>query len=1043
MKDAIARFAIRNTAPILFLVFAVCLGGAYAALHMPSSVFPQVNFPRVVILVNNGVMPADEMTASITRPIEESMKDIPGCRTIRSATGRGSAEIDVFFTWDVDMQRSELYVLSRLSQLQSTLPPTATTSVNRMTFAAFPIIGVSLTRPGADPTRIWETARYEMKPRLLRIPGVASVDVLGGETPEYHVTVDPQKLIALHLGLPQIVDALRRHNLVAPAGVHEQDNNLYLAVVDGRLRSIEDIENLTIPNAELSPIPVKSFASVTRDIEPQLRRVSADGQTAVLLNVYAQPDGSTVDISRAVNDELKSLRKTLPADAKLAFFYDQSLLVRNSVRGVWEAIGFGLILSIVILFLFLRSWTSTLIAVVVIPVAVLFTVLVMRLLGMGFNLMTLGGIAAAIGLVIDDAIVVVEAIYLKLSKGLSRADAVHAAITEIFAPLMGSTLTPVVVFIPLAFLDGLTGVFFRALAITMAVSLIASLVLALTLTPALAAWIIRGRGEPVETAAAAHHEAGGPILRGVIRIYEVVVVLALRHRWFTAGLCIVALFAAWVQYGNLDSNFLPAMDEGGFVIDYTAPPGTSLTEIDRQMRQAEKILSGIQDIESFSRRSGAALCFALVEPNTGDFLVKLKDHRKRDTKAIIADVRARFNIAFPLTKWDFPGILSDLIGDLTLADQPIEVKIFSTNDAFLREASKNVVGNLSQIPGVVDIQTGIIDTGPTVRIRVRSADAQHFGLTTDDVSQAVNIAMLGREASTVLEADRLIAIRVKLDPKAIARLETLNDLPLRAADGSMIRLRQVADVAQTAGEMELHRDDLRQNISVVAELEGRDLGSTMRDIKAALENDPTLPPVSIEYGGSYQEQQESFRNLQVVLGLAIVLVFMVALLEFRSFYAPIAIVFGALLSTFGIVVALHLTGTSLSVVAFLGAIIGMGIVHKNGILMLDHVHLLHEEGMTLEEALVYAGRRRLRPVLMTSMAAAMGMLPLAWGVGSGTDILRPLAITVIGAVCVSVLLSLIATPVAYYLLLEIRDRLTHRRAAQSPLGFAEEERQQQ
>ena len=1028
MKDAIARFAIRNTAPILFLVLAACLGGAYAATRMPSSVFPQVDFPRVVILVNNGVMPADEMTASITRPIEEAMKDIPGCRTIRSSTGRGSAEIDVFFTWHVDMERSELYVRSRMSvTLQSTLHrQTAKTSVSRMTFAAFPIMGISLTREGADATRLWETARYDLKPPGCVFPGILQAArrarrrysrISGHRRPA-------AGLIALHLGLPQIVDAMKRHNLIAPAGFHEQDNSLYLAVVDGSLKSIEDIENLTVPNADASPIAVKSFATVARAAAPAIKRVSADGQTAVLLNVFAQPDGSTVDIAKAVKLEIAALRKTIPADAHLRLFYDQSLFVRASVRSVWEAIGFGLLLSIVILFLFLRSWTSTLIAVVVIPVAVLFTVLVMSLLGMGFNLMTLGGIAAAIGLVIDDAIVVVEAIYLKLSAGLSRADAVHAAITEIFAPLMGSTLTPVVVFIPLAFLDGLTGVFFRALAITMAVSLIASLVLALTLTPALAAWLIRGRAGAIVTAVGAHHEAGGPFLRVIIRIYEVVVVIALRNRWFTTALCFIALGTTWVMYGRLDSNFLPAMDEGGFVIDYICPPGSSIGEIDRQMLQAEKILKEIPDIESFSRRTGAALGFALVEPNTGDFLVKLKDERRRDTKAIIADVRARFNIAFPRTKWDFPGILSDLIGDLTLADQPIEVKIFSTNETHLRAASRSIVFALRQIPGVVDIQPGIIETGPTVHIRVRSADAQHFGLTTDDVSQAVNIAMLGRDASTVLEADRLITIRVKLDPRATERLENLTDLPLRTADGSMIRLRQVADIVQSIGDMELHRDDLRQDISVLAELEGRDLGTTMRDIRAAIDNDTLLPPVGIEYGGAYQQQEESFRNLQIVLGLAIVLVFTVALLEFRSFYAPIAIVFGALLSSFGIVLALHLTGTSLSVVAFLGAIIGMGIVHKNGILLLDHVHLLHQEGMSLEEALVYAGRRRLRPVLMTSMAAAMGMLPLAWGVGSGTDMLRPLAITVIGAVCVSVLLSLVATPVAYYVLLEVRDWVT-------------------
>ena len=756
-----------------------------------------------------------------------------------------------------------------------------------------------------------------------------------------------------------------------------------------------------------------------RGAEPTFNRVSADGADAVLLNVFSQPDASTIDIADSVQQQLRAMRKTLPFEMKLRLFYDQSLLVRDSLMSVWEAIGFGLLLSIVILFLFLKNWGSTLVATVVIPVAVLFTILAMKLFGMTFNLMTLGGIAAAIGLVIDDAIVVVEAIYTKMATGLGRIDAVQAAIGEILSPLLGSTLTPVVVFIPLAFLDGITGVFFRALALTMTVALLTSLVLALTLTPSLASWIVRppsGRALPELQQA----EESGFFMRLIIRLYEVIVVQALRHRWFTLASCVLVLVFTGLLYSKLGSNFLPQMDEGGFVIDYIAPPGTSLTEIDRQMRQAEQMLKATPDVESFSRRSGAALGVQLVEPNTGDFLVKLKPSRKRTTQQVVADVREKFDVAFPLTQWDFPGILSDLIGDLTLADQPIEVKLFSTDVEILKTRAMKVEASLKQVPGVVDVLNGIISTGPTISIRVRYADAQHFGLTADDIGAAVNIAMLGQTASTVLEADHVVNIRVKADPRSIDRIDKLGGLPLRTGDGAIIRLSQVADISQTPGELELHRDDLRQDIAVVSELEGRDLGSAMAQIRDVLEHDAAFPPGSIEYGGTYLEQQESFRNLVVVLILAIVLVFTVALLEFRSFAAPAAIVFGAMLSLFGIVAALSITGTSLSVVAFLGAIIGMGIVHKNGILLLDYVEHLRAGGMSLAEAIIYSGRRRLRPVLMTSMAAAMGMLPLAYGIGSGSEMLRPLAIAVIGAVCISVLLSLVATPTAYFLLMQFR-----------------------
>ncbi len=499
-KDsALGRFATRHSVSVVFICAALCFAGVYAALTLSSAVFPQTNFPRVVILIDNGVMPADEMMATITRPVEEGMKDIPGVATIRSATGRGSAEVNVFFNWKVDMVRSELYVLGRLSQIRATLPATAEAEVYRVTFSNFPIIGVSLISPKRDLTKLWEIARYELKPRFLQIPGIARVDLVGGRTPEYHIVVDPVRLRAAGLTLAQVTEALNRNNFVASTGLHEEDRMLYLAVVDGRVRSLRDIENFPVTIAAGHPILVRDFARVERGPEPVFNVVTADGQEAVLLNVYSQPDGSTLDIAKGLRKDLASLKKELPADLKLSFFYDQSLLVRASVQSVWEAILFGLVLSVFILYFFLKDWRTTFVAILVIPVTVLVTLVSIKAAGMSFNLMTLGGIAAAIGLVIDDAIVVVEAIHTKRMCGLERLTATREAIGEIARPLVGSTLTPIVVFIPLAFLEGITGVFFRALALTMVVALLTSLVLAVTLTPSLAAWLIRSvRGENPE-----------------------------------------------------------------------------------------------------------------------------------------------------------------------------------------------------------------------------------------------------------------------------------------------------------------------------------------------------------------------------------------------------------------------------------------------------------------------------------------------------------------------------------------------------------------
>ncbi len=1018
-NSALGKFATQHSVSIVFICMALCLAGVYSALNISSSVFPQTNFPRVVVLVDNGVMPADEMMATITRPIEEAMKDIPGVTNVRSATGRGSAEVNVFFNWKVNMIQSELYVLGRLSQIRGTLPSTAEAEVYRVTFSNFPIIGVSLISPTRPLTELWEIARYNLKVRFLRIPGVARVTLIGGRTPEFHIVVDPIRLQAANLTLSQVTEALTKNNFVASTGLHEENHMLYLALVDGRVRSIKDIEDFTVKVAGGHPVRVRDFARVERGPEPVFNVVTADGQEAVLLNVYSQPDGSTLDIAKGLRQELQVLKKELPLDMKLAFFYDQSLLVRSSVESVWEAILFGLVLSIFILFFFLKNWGTTFVATLVIPVTVLVTLVSMKATGLGFNLMTLGGIAAAIGLVIDDAIVVVEAIHTKRAAGLGRFEAIQEGISEIFRPLVGSTLTPVVVFIPLAFLGGIPGVFFRALALTMVVSLLTSLVLAITLTPSLAAWLIRAR---TSDKAGTHREMEGPLLRRVIRIYETAVRAALQHRWLTIAACFVLLVLGVFVYTHLESEFLPPMDEGGFVIDYLTPPGTSLAETHRQLGYAEDIIRATPELESYSRRTGAQLGLFITEPNNGDFLLKLKSNRERSTEEVLADLRHKLNIALPDIIWELPGILGDLIGDLMCAPQPIEVRLFSTDTAFLKNKAAEIADKLSKINGVVDVFNGLIYTGPALSLKVRYVDAQRFGLTAEDITAAVNTAMLGQTASSVLEGDRVVEIRVKVDPKRIDRLASLRDLPLRSVDGNLVKLSQVVDVVEEPGQLELRRDDLRQDVAVTARLEGRDMGSVMAEIRDTLSKDATIPPGSIVYGGTYQQQQESFRNLVIVLLMAIFLVFTVLLLEFGSFYEPVAIVFGAVLAMFGTILALWLTGTSLNVVSLLGAIIGIGIVAKNGILMLDFVKHLRAEGLDLIEALVRSGRRRLRPVLMTSLAAALGMLPLAYGIGSGADMLKPLAVAVIGALCISVLLSLIATPTVYYLMQRRRER---------------------
>jgi len=1014
--EAAGGFAIRHRLAIIFITVAICLAGIYASRRMPSSVFPETNFPRVVILIDNGVMPGDEMMARITRPIEEAMKDVPGVVQVRSATGRGSAEVNVFFNWKIDMVQSELYVLNRVSQLKASLPATAKATVWRLTFNAFPIIGVSMTSPTRKITDLSDLARFELKPRFLRIPGIARVDIVGGRTPEYHIVVDPLKLAANQLALSDITSSLKKNNIISPAGFHMENYTIYLAVVDGRLKNIDEIENFVVSMKNGHPVKVRDFARVERAPEPVFNFVTAQGRRAVLMNIRAQPSGSSIlQIAEDLKSQLAELRQTLPPDIELSFYYDQSLLVRDSVGSVWEAIFIGLLFAVFILYAFLKNWGSVLTAIVVIPVSVLATIAVMLAAKMTFNLMTLGGIAAAIGLIIDDAIVVVEAIYAKIAEGEPRLAAIESGMHDILQPLIASTLTPVVVFIPLTFLDGLAGVFFRALALTMVVALLTSLVLAVTLTPSLASIFLRDRSHLAHGHAPRSVE-GGFLLQPILRFFDGALGAALRLRWLTL-IVILGIGACGAQlYRSLPTGFMPDMDEGGFVIDCLAPWGTSLKETDRKMLKAEAILRSTPEVEGYSRRTGARLALAIAEPNQGDFLVKLRADRKRSTEEIKQELRRKINAAVPGVEWEFPGILGDLIGDLTWSPKPVEVKLFSNDTAWLIKKAPEVKKAIESVPGVVDTNDGLNMTGPTISFRIRPLDAQRFGLSGDDVAAAVNTAMLGRTASSVLEGDRVVEIRVVGEPSVLDQKDQFQNLPLRTPDGSIISLGQVADVYEQGGQLEMHREDLRQLIAVTAAFENRDLGSGIADIRKVLDAERSIPPGIISYGGLFEQQQKSFHNLLVVLCLGVALVFTVLLIEFRSFREPIAIVLGSILALIGTMLALHLTGTTLNIVSFLGAIIGVGIVAKNGILMLDLVDQHLAEGADINKALVLSGHRRFRPIVMTSLSTMLAMTPLAWGIGHGADMLRPLAIGIIGALCVSILFSLIATPVIYRLI---------------------------
>ncbi|HSD46870.1 MAG TPA: efflux RND transporter permease subunit, partial [Pyrinomonadaceae bacterium] len=730
---------------------------------------------------------------------------------------------------------------------------------------------------------------------------------------------------------------------------------------------------------------------------------------------------NTVAVVDAVRKTLASMRAQIPADVHVATYYDQSLLVRDSISSVRDSILIGLLLSVVILYAFLRNWGTTFVAILVIPVTVLVTFLAMWLARLSFDLMTLGGVAAAIGLVIDDAIVVVENIYTHISAGESRSAAVQAAVSEITVPIIGSTITPVVVFLPLTILTGVTGVFFRSLALTMAVALLTSLALALGFTPILAERFVKSkrRREIAEghdfTAAELEAESeSGPILRAIISRYEWVLSHTLDRRWIVVAIVAIVLVGSYFLYRSLGSEFLPEFDESAFVLDYIAPAGASLTETDRLLQHVEEMLRETPEIESYSRRTGLEMGLFVTEPNTGDFAVKLKPGHKRSTEEVISELREQIEESEPTLEVEFVGIVPDVIGDLQGNPEPIEVKLFSEDAAALEAKAEEVETSIKKIQGIVDTNNGVVVSGPAITFRIDPLRAAQFGVTAEDVAKTAQTAMSGDEASFILQQDRLIKVRVIYPAGVRSSLERVKALQVRSADGKLLRLDQVAGVEYESGQTEINRENLRQTVAITGRLEGKDLGTAIGDIRSQLAKEVKLPPgMTVEYGGLYQEQQSSFRELMISLVLAVLLVFITLLVEFRSFAHPIAIVTGAVLALSGVLLALFITSQTLNVVSLMGMIMIVGIVAKNGILMLDAVEDHLAAGDTLREALLRSGRRRFRPVLMTSLAAMLGMLPLALAFGAGAELLQPLAIAVIGGLMVALLLSLVVTPAIY------------------------------
>ena len=987
---------------IILITLLIAVAGGVASMALPSSIYPPLVFPRVVAIAHAGTIPGRSMMLTVTRPIEQAMMEVPGVRRVRSRTFRGASEVSAQFEPKTDMIVALQQVQNRLAEIRGSLPPDTDIVVDRLTPAAFPIYSLNLSG-GLSPADLHDYGFYVARPALARVPGVGKVEVLSSDTREIEVIVDPAKMNAAGLTVEDVSNALKTTNLLEPIGRYPEAGTQYLVLASGLWENSGQIANTPITTRGGALMKVGDIATVTAGAPDRTSLVVGSGGPSTAISISQQVGANILSVRTGIEEELAALAKALPAGLTLSKTYDLAEFVEASIANVRDAILVGGLLAVLVLLVFLRNWRLTTIASITLPLTVLATFLVMWLFDESINLMSMGGLAVAIGLVIDDAVVVVENIHRRMTAD-PRPEVVDQAVRELVAPVVGSTLTTVVVFAPLGLLSGVVGQFFKALSLTLSVAVLVSLVLAFTLIPILSRWAIRPSADG--------HAHAKP--QKSARWYTATLPALIRHPFIALILAVLLAGGAAGGYRLIGTGFLPAADEGGFVIDYITPAGSALHETDARLRDMEALIAETPEVASFVRRTGSEMGMFATAQNTGDILVRLKprDQRKRSAEQVIEALRDRLADEVPDTQIEFVQLLQDMIGDLEGTPTPIEVKVFGDDTNVLADVSDQLNKKLSKIQGVVDV-VGVEASGPDVTWNIDAAAAARMGLTVEQVTDQLASAWLGTTATQLQLLDRSVPVRVRYPDSARLNPALLASTTVRGANGKLVPAGSLVRIGEQKGQPELMRENLRQMALVTAHLEKRDLGSAVTEVKAMLAGFKLPVGYTYEVGGQFESQRQAFKELLMVFAIATTLVFVILVIEFKRFTPAALILAAAPLSLGGAFALLAATKVDLNVSSAMGLILLIGLVVKNGIVLLDFAERRREEGLPIEEAMQLAAETRLRPILMTTLCTLFGLLPLALGIGAGAELQKPLALAVIGGLTLSTFVTLYLVPAAY------------------------------
>ncbi|MBI5809129.1 MAG: efflux RND transporter permease subunit [Ignavibacteriales bacterium] len=994
MKNLYVKFK----SPIAAILVFIFLGGIYSLLNLKTGLFPDITFPKIKIIADNGEQPVDKMIATVTIPMENAIKRVEDLKILRSTTSRGSCEISAFLNWGSDIDLGKQRIEAQINSIKQNLPQGVNVVVEKMNPSILPIMGFSLEGTNQNPIELRQIAEYTIKPILSRVDGVSDVAVIGGKVKEYHIILDPMKMSNLRITPAYVADVLSKSNFIYSNGFMVDNNRLYLSLTDAAIENKNELENTVILNSPKSKIQLKDIAEIQIAERRDYVKINANGKDVPLIAISKQPKANLIDVANSVQNQLKEIESVLPQGVKLKPYYNQADFVSDSISSLKDVLWIGLLLAIFVTIIFLRSFKASSVILITIPITLGLTLIILYVLNYTFNIMTIGAIAAAIGLIIDDAIVVVEQIHRTHEENPAENSftLVTKAVKYLFPAMVGSSLSTIVIFLPFALMGGVAGAYFKVMTDTMIITLVSSFLVTWIGLPVI--YILFSKEEH-----AVKHSSKELKRRSWVYFF-------IHKPWISFVFVILLIMSAIFILPKLPSGFLPEMDEGSIVLDYASPNGASLDATDKMLKIVDQILQKTPEVESFSRRTGTQMGFFITEPNRGDYLIQLKKKRNKTTDEVSNEIRTKIESTLPALRVDFGQVIGDMLGDLMASVQPVEIKIYGDDPVKLTQLADSVSNIISNINGLADVFNGITIAGPSINLDPKVANLAQYGLTPSDFQFQMQTKIEGVVAGNILEKNRLVDIRMLEAPGQVS-FNNLKKNFIFLPDGKLKPIDEFANVVVTKGVAEIDRENLKEMIAVTARLNNIDLGTALKEIQNVLQKKLVLPQgYQIIYGGAYAEQQQAFKELLLILFSAVLLVFTVILFLFRNIKISLIVVFLAVLGIAGSVAALFITGTPLNVGSYTGIVMIVGIIGENAIFTILQFIDAKKNNISKDEAIVHSVSTRLRPNLMTALGAIVALFPLALGIGTGAQMHQPLAIAIIGGFTIALPLLLIVLP---------------------------------